>query len=312
MVQPLIVICGATASRKSELALGLANRLDGELICCDSVQVYRGFRIGAAGPDDAQLRAAPHHLYGAIAWNEPADAGDYARRADAVIADCRVRNKRPIAVGGAGLYLRALLYGLAEVPRVPAAVRQRLAAELQAAGIAPLFARLQDADPAICQRIEGGAANTQRVLRALEVFEGTGQRLSDLHDAHKPTLRYPVALLAPRFPREVLARRINQRVDRMLASGFVDEVRRLLASGVPRGSRPMGALGYKEISAHLAGELTLNAAAELIKRGHRRYAKRQRTWFKRTPNAIPLDAAAPDFVAQALAALEESVAHISA
>lgn len=301
----IIVVGGATASRKSELALGLAEALGGELVCCDSVQVYRGFRIGSAAPTDAELARAPHHLYGVLEPQDAPDAGRYARLADDVIADIASRGRAPIVVGGTGLYLRALLVGLAPIPAVPAEVRARLRAELEASGIAPLFERLSSVDPAIAGRIEGGARNTQRVLRALEVFEATGQRLSALQDNHQSEPRYAATILAPSFTRPHLAERIAERVRWMLRSGWIDEVRSLLDAGVPPDCRPMQALGYRQLVRYLQGELDLAAAEVAIAAGHRRYAKRQETWFKRTPGCHRLDAAADDLVGRALAVLAD-------
>ncbi len=296
----LVVVCGPTASRKSELAMGLAERLPGELVCCDSVQIYRGFEVGSAAPTSAERAAIPHHLFGILEADDPGDAGRYARQADEAIADITSRGRRAILVGGTGLYLRSLLWGLAPMPQVPAAVQQALIAEHAAGGIEPLWARLQAADPVLAARIEGGPANTQRVLRGLEVYEGTGQRLSDLQASHTPTDRYDTRILTPGFEPPVLAERIDQRVDRMLAGGLLDEVRGLLASGVSPDSRPMRALGYRQAVAHLAGELSLEEAALQIKRSHRQYARRQRTWFKKTPGVTRLDGTSASLVDDAL------------
>ncbi len=292
----MIVVGGPTASRKSELALGLAARYDGSLICCDSVQIYRGFRIGAASPGPDDLAAAPHHLYGVLEATDPADAARYAVMADAAIATVRGEGRTPIVVGGTGLYLRALLWGLAPIPPVPAATREAIAEEHARDGIAPLWARLIRLDPAMETRIQGGPANTQRVLRALEVVEGTGERLSALQDAHEPALRYRPTILVPGFDRPALVARIEARVDRMIAAGLIHEVAGLLADGVPRDCRPMMALGYRQIAAHLAGEHSLESAITDVKRGHRRYARRQRTWFERVALTTWLDGASDTLV----------------
>lgn len=300
MSAPIIVVCGPTASRKSELALRLAQRLDGAVICCDSVQIYRGFRIGSAAPTDEELAAAPHELYGVLESNERSDAGLYTRLADAAIERVRAAGLRPIFAGGTGLYLRALMYGLADVPPVPGDVRQRLGEELERAGIGGLWSRLQAVDPASAERIQGGSANTQRVLRALEVYEGTGERLSDLQDAHEPAPRHEVIVLVPAFERSALYARIDARVDAMIEAGLVAEVAGLLADGVARDSRPMSALGYRQIAAHLAGESTLEEAVARTRLGHRRYARRQQVWFKSVEGARLLDAARPTLFEDAL------------
>lgn len=304
MTDALVIVVGATASRKSDLAMGLAARLGGELCCCDSVQIYRGFVIGSAAPSQADQGAVAHHLYNILNPADPGDAGRYARLADGVIADVLARGKVPIVVGGTGLYVRALLYGLAPIPVVPPGVRERLTQELEANGREALFERLTCQDPVMAARIQGGAANTQRVLRALEVFEGCGQRLSALQDAHRPELRYRARILMPEFGSKQLANRIARRVRAMMDAGLVEEVRGLLAAGVPPDCRPMGSLGYRQVVQHLGGELTLEEAVEAVIRGHRRYAKRQRTWFNRLEGTRRLDATSDALLEDALAALD--------
>ena len=300
MTGPLVVVCGPTASRKSELALGLAEALDGELVCCDSVQVYRGFRIGSAAPSNDELARVPHHLFGVFPPDDPADAGRWARLADEAIAEIRSRGKRPVVVGGTGLYLRALLSGLAPVPAIPPEVRERLGRELEEQGREALYQRLCAVDPALAARIEGGAANTQRVLRGLEVFEASGVSLSAHQAAWTPEPRYEAQLLMPVFRSDVLNRRIDARVDAMFAAGLEDEVRSLLESGVERTCRPMESLGYRQVAACLAGELTREEAIENTRKGHRAYAKRQRTWFRAVEGVTHLDGEAEDLVGLAL------------
>jgi len=303
---PLIVVAGPTASRKSELAIGLATQLSGELVCCDSIQLVHGFRIGAAGPTDEQLACVPHHLFGVMDPMDPTDAGKYTRLADQAIAEIRERGNVPIVVGGTGLYLRALTEGLASIPSIEAGHRERLQKELEAMGPEKLFERLQALDGPLAARIEGGARNTQRVLRGLEVVEATGLRLSDLHDSHsKQEPRYSCEILMPWFENHVLSDRIALRVDQMMAMGFLDEVRTLLRRGVPASCRPMQSLGYRELIRSLDGVCSLEQAVEDIKKGHRRYAKRQRTWFRNQANGIQLDGAAEDLVSQACALLAQ-------
>ena len=298
---PIVVVCGTTASRKSELAVALAEAVGGELICCDSVQMYRGFVVGSAAPTPEELARAPHHLYGSLEPDDPGDAGRYALVADQAIEGVRRRGHMPIVVGGTGLYLRALLFGLAQIPAVPPDVRERLGRELRESGIEPLYERLAEADPDIALRIEGGARNTQRVLRALEVFEGTGHRLSDLQAAHRPRARYDAVVLSPTFPTAVLNVRIDRRVDAMLHGGLAREVAGLLERGVSRECRPMRALGYRQMADMLSGEIDEATARRLMKRGHRRYAKRQRTWFGNVEGLIELDGGRSDLLEQALA-----------
>ncbi len=303
----LIGVVGPTASRKSELALALAERLGGELVCCDSVQVYRGFRLGSAAPTAAERAQAPHHAYEVFEPSDPGDAARYAALADEAIADITARGRLPIVVGGTGLYLRALLDGLAPVPAVSPEVRVALAKELAQAGSEPLFARLQALDPALAARIQGGARNTQRVLRGLEVVVGTGQRLSDLQLAQvRAGPRYDTTLLAPRFPAEVLARRIDARVEAMLTAGLAEEVRDLLAGGAPRDCRPMRALGYRQMADYVMGDCTLEAAVSAMKQGHRHYARRQRTWFQSVKDVVWLDGTTAALIDEAMATVSGS------
>jgi len=302
----IVVICGPTASRKSELAAGLSNRLEGELICCDSVQLVRGFRIGAAGPTDEQMTQIPHHLYGVVEPDDPTDAGQYARMADEVIAAIDRRSRRPIVVGGTGLYLRALLEGLIEIGPVPASIRERLEQELQELGNDVLFERLRRLDPKLADRIEGGSRNTQRMLRGLEVVEGTGQCLSELHDAHqRKEPHYVAVVLTPHFEPMVLAERIERRVDTMMEDGFLEEVRGLLQAGISPSSRPMQSLGYRELVQVIQGERSEQDAVSAIKKGHKKYAKRQRTWFRHQVQSIPLDGTSSTLIDDALAVVRQ-------
>jgi tRNA dimethylallyltransferase len=302
----IVVVTGPTASRKSELASGLAGRLDGELVCCDSVQLVRGFRVGAAGPTADEMTRIPHHLYGVVDPDEPTDAGQYARMADDVIAAIDGRSRRPIVVGGTGLYLRALLEGLIELGPIPASVRERLQRELDELGNSTLFERLVRLDPKLAGRIEGGARNTQRMLRGLEVVEGTGQRLSDLHDAHqRQESRYVALVLMPCFKPGILAERIERRVDAMMEKGFLQEVRALLKAGISPSSRPMQSLGYRELIQVIQGDRSEEDAVRAIKQGHRKYAKRQRTWFRHQAQSIPLDGMSTTLVDDALSVLQE-------
>lgn len=295
-----LVVAGPTACRKTELALGLAGALGGEVVCADSVQLLQGFEIGAAAPTAEERARAPHHLFNAWDPTTPPDAGAWTREADRVISEIAARGRVPIVVGGTGLYLRALLDGLAEIPPVAPEVRERLAAELASDGIWPLWERLVAGDPEAAERIQGGERNTQRVLRALEVLEGTGKALSAYHREQVRGRGYAATYLVPRFPLEVLGPRLDARVEQMMAAGFLDEVRALLARGLTREQRSLKALGYNELAAHLAGELSEWQAVEAIQRGHRAYARRQRTWFNSVRGAVPLDAQRHDLLAQAL------------
>jgi len=262
-----------------------------------------GFVIGAASPSEHEYRVAKHHLYQAVAWDDPPDAGRYQAMADAVIADIHSRNKLPIVVGGTGLYLRALLFGLAKIPTIPVLVRERLAAELETEGREALFERLQSIDPIAARGISGGARNAQRVLRALEVAEHTGRPLSSYWNEQQVDARYNAVLIMPTFEPAALAERITERVDRMLHHGFVDEVRDLLSAGVDPGCRALKSLGYRELVEHIHGQISLEEARERIQRGHRRYARKQRTWFRAVDGVYRIDASRPDILDAAVEVL---------
>lgn len=306
---PLILIGGPTACRKTELSVHLARHLGGEVICGDSVQLLAGFEIGSASPTASERGDVPHHLFGSWSPLTPPDAGAWVREADRIIAEVRERGHRPIVVGGTGLYLKALRDGLAEIPAIPAEVRERLAQEHSAAGIEPLWRRLRAVDPEAARNIQGGPRNTQRVLRALEVFEGTGKRLSVYHaeamteggrEAGAP--RHETTLLVPDFAQPILVQRLWRRVAAMLDAGFEAEVAGLLAQGVPPKGRALGTLGYRELSDWLMahpGQSAPLGVREAIAAGHRAYAKRQRTWF-RAMGGHSLDASSSSFLDDAL------------
>jgi tRNA dimethylallyltransferase len=226
--------------------------------------------------------------------------------ADQVISGIYDRGNLPIVVGGTGLYLRALLFGLANIPSVPAEVRDRLLAELDEEGEDALFERLQQLDPFAAGRISGGARNAQRVVRALEVAEHTGRPLSSYWEEQPTHERYDAVLIMPVFETSVLANRISERVARMIQQGLVEEVRNLVASGVDPDCRAMKSLGYRETMEHIRGGLSLEQAIAQIERGHRRYARRQRTWFKAMDNVYRLDAAIPELRAAATAILQRT------
>lgn len=281
----IVLVVGPTASGKTSLSLELADAFAGEIVNADSVQVYRGFDIGSCKPSAAERARAPHHLIDALPPDDPCDAGRFVRLADEAIHAILARGRRPFVVGGTGLYFRALVHGLAPVPEVPDDVRARVQAALARDGVAALHARLREVDPEAAAQI--APQDPQRTTRALEVFEATGRPLSDFQRAHGfAPRRYDALVLALAWPRETLYDRIDRRVDALLAEGFLDEVRALRAAGVPDDARPMRSLGYAELAAHLRGERSLEDAVDAIRRGHRRYAKRQLTWFRKVPETV--------------------------
>jgi tRNA dimethylallyltransferase len=297
MARPeLVVLCGPTATGKTGAAIALCQALGGEVVSADAVQIYRHLDIGSAKPSAAERAVVPHHLLDVVDPAERYSAARYAADADEVIARIRARGHVPVVAGGCGLYLRALLYGLCPAPPADPAVRAELEAREAAEGAGTLHAALQRVDPPTAARLH--PADLVRIVRGLEVYRLTGRPLSEHQAAHGFAVPRHRAVIWGLDPgREVLDRRIDARVDQMLAQGFVDEVAGLLARGYPRGSPGLMCPGYRELAAHLAGELPLDEAVALIRRGHRRYARRQRTWFRKTrgltwypsADALPLE-----------------------
>jgi len=277
----LLVVAGPTASGKTAAGLHLAREIGGELVGADSVQVYRGFDIGSAKPTAEELDGVPHHLIDVIDPDEAIDAMMYAHLADACIAETARRGKVPIVVGGTGLWLRALVRGLVDVPPPDPAIRGALEAEAEARGAPALHARLAAIDPLCAEAIHPNDA--LRIVRALEVFEQTGRPLGELRKEH--------ALGAPRYDalfvvlgpeKEDLRERIEARRDAMLEAGWIDEVRRLLGRW-PRTARAFGSVGYREIVAHLEDGVSLEDTKRRIAKVTRTYARRQANWFRAEP-----------------------------
>jgi tRNA dimethylallyltransferase len=275
------VLVGPTAVGKTTVALDLAEALGAEIVNADSMQVYRELDIGTAKPTPLERARVRHHLVDVAKPDESYDAARYAAEAREVIAGLHHRGVPPLVVGGTGLYIKALLAGLFRQEEAVRAVRPRLARELADHGLAALRARLESLDPATARRLAPG--DTYRILRALEVAEATGRPISELHAAHdfgdRPYLTLKLGL---DLPREELYRRIEDRVEAMLALGWLEEVRRLLKR-YPAGIKPLQALGYRHLVAYLEVRLPLPEAIEQTQKETRRYAKRQLTWFKADP-----------------------------
>ena len=277
----ILAIVGATATGKSELALQLAEAAGGEIVNADALQVYRGLEIGTAKPSAAQRARVPHHLIDLLDPSEPFSAGEFARRARAALREIDGRGRPALVVGGSGLYLRALVGGLAELPAPVPEVRAELERRRIAEGLAPLRAELERLDPPTAARLAAG--DTQRTLRALEVVVATGRPLSSWLGGASGSAAPPLAVrkVGLTLPRAVLYDRIESRVREMIARGWLDEVRSLLASGVGSECPAFQAIGYAQWVRHLAGELHFEAAVREIVVATRRYAKRQETWFRR-------------------------------
>ena len=274
----LLIISGPTASGKSELALRLAHTLDAEIINADSMQIYRGLDIGTAKPTPEEQREIRHHLIDIVDPDQPFSAADFADAADVAIADIQRRGKRVIIAGGTGLYIRALVKGLVASPSGAGELRQLLQNEADVVGNEAMLERLRLVDPELAAGLHPN--NLVRIIRALEVFQLTGIPLSRYQQEHAfATPRYDTLQIAITVDRSLLYQRIDERVERMLAEGLLDEVRALLVSGCDRNFKSLRSIGYKEAAAHLCGELSFAETARLIKRDTRHYAKRQLTWF---------------------------------
>lgn len=280
--RPLVAVIGPTAAGKSALAVWLAEQLSGEVVACDSTQLFRGFDIGTAKPSPAERRGIPHHVIDVLAPQQPATAGGYRQLALAVLTDLRARERLPVFTVGTGLYLRALLEGLADVPQRSEELRERLRLTSRKHPRGHLHRILSRLDCAAAQKIS--PADEQKLIRAIEVCLLAKLPLTELHRAGRSPLQgwRPLKIgLAP--DREALHARIHDRTDAMLAAGWLEEVRSLLAAGFPDDAKPFDFIGYRELREVLRGRLALDAARVAIQQATRRYAKRQLTWFRREP-----------------------------
>jgi len=279
--QPLlVVILGPTGSGKTALSVTLAQRLNGEIVSCDSVAVYRGLDIGSAKPSAEQRKQVPHHLLDVVAPDAFFTAGDYSRAARAAIAGIAGRGKLPIVTGGTGLYLRALLQGLFPGPQRSPELRDRLLRKAGTRGPLALHRILKRLDPASAARIH--ANDLGKVIRALEVTLSASRPMSEAWKEGRDGLTgYRILRLGLDPVRQQLYERINTRARTMFAEGLIEEARELLARF---GRSPaLGSLGYRQAGQYLAGTLTLEQAIAGTAQGHRNYAKRQLTWFRREP-----------------------------
>ena len=277
-MKPALLIMGPTASGKSALALAIAERIGGEIVNADSMQVYRDFRVLTARPTIEEEAQAPHRLYGHVDAAERYSAGRWLSDALAAIAEIRARDKTPILVGGTGLYFKALTQGLAEMPSVDPELRAAFTDRVAKEGAAALHAELMGLDPQIAARLEPNDA--PRIIRALEVFETTGESIAAFQANTKPALASPewrgLALMPDRA---ALYAAINMRFENMLEQGALEEVRAFAARDLDPTLPAVKAHGAPALGAYLRGELTLTQAAEVGQRDTRRYAKRQFTWI---------------------------------
>lgn len=275
--KPYLAVVGPTASGKSALAMDIAKRCKGEIICCDSVQIYRGFDIGAASPTSQDLKEVPHHLFGVASWDENVDAHAYGHMARQVIQDVQERNRVPILVGGTGLYLRAVT-GPHLHENLPSDAKLR--EKLNRRETPRLRRLLERLDPERAEQIHRN--DRVRLMRALEIRLISGQYFHEL--TSKPTPVDPLANVIVLKPdRKELHQRIEERAAWMLDRGLIEEVQQLLASGVSPQAKPMQSIGYKQVCEFLASKYSRDELKQNIVVATRRYAKRQDTWFAKVP-----------------------------
>lgn len=279
---PLVAIVGPTASGKSALAVWLAERLRGEVIACDSTQLYRGFDIGTAKPSLADRCGIPHHLIDVLDASQQTTAGGYRALALPILDDLRRRSRLPIFTVGTGLYLRALLEGLADLPQRCEELRSRLRKSAERHAPNHLHKLLHRLDPHSAAKI--APADEQKLIRAIEVCLLTSKPVSELHrEGRAPLQGWKPLQLALLPPRQQLYERIHARTSVMLANGWLEEIRALVAGGLPENAKPFDFIGYRELRSVLHDSMTLDDARAAIHQSTRRYAKRQFSWFRNLP-----------------------------
>ncbi len=275
----IICIAGPTASGKTALAVELAKELNGEVISCDSMQIYKGMDIGTAKPTTEEMQGIPHHMIGVAAPDEDFSVGKYVSMASAVLDDLIARGKTAIIAGGTGLYMDSLIRGNDFAPVPSTGAREKLESQADDMGLDFMKDWLQQVDPEAAARIH----DRKRIIRALEVYLETGETIT-AHNRKTQEIapKYSPLWLGLDFePRALLYERINRRVDVMLEAGLVEEIKTLLSSGIPDSCTAMQAIGYKEFVAALDGQCTIEEAADEVRKASRHYAKRQLTWFRR-------------------------------
>jgi len=315
LVNP-VFIAGPTAVGKSAIALALAEKIGGEIISVDSMQVYRGLDIGTAKPTATERARVPHHLLDVCELIEPFDAAKFVQLAQAAVAEIQSRGHTPVFCGGTGLYFKAYLEGLGEAPPAD----EKLRAALETTPLTILLEELRERDPATFEKID--RQNPRRVIRAVEVIRLTGKRFSEQKarwgerprepriagDDGSPEVSPHPSLVCFNRPAEDLHHRINIRVDKMFARGLVNETRELLKHGLAENKFAMQAIGYRQVVEHLRGERGLTETIELVKIKTRQFAKRQLTWFRRHGNCEWMELQADETVEEAVRKIAASEA----
>lgn len=280
----IICIAGPTASGKTALAVALAKELDGEVVSCDSMQIYKGMDIGTAKPTAEEMQGIPHHMLDVVCPAEDFSVSRYCEMADPILQDILARGKTAIIAGGTGLYMDALIRGNPFAPYPSTGVREKLEQKADEIGMESMLEQLRAIDPDSAARLH--IADRKRIIRALEVYYETGETITthNLKTQAIPPKYNPVWFALEDEDRADLYARIDRRVDIMLEMGLMEEIRTLLLSGIPEKCTAMQAIGYKEFVDAVHGRCSIEVAADLVKQASRHYAKRQLTWFRRSPN----------------------------
>ena len=282
----IITIAGPTASGKTALSILLAKEMDGEIVSCDSMQVYKDMDIGTAKPTPEEQEGIPHHMLSVAEPWEDFSVSRYCAMADPIVEDILRRGKSPIIVGGTGLYMDALIRGNAFAPCPSTGRREELEALAASQGIEAVIERLRAVDPESAARLH--PSDQKRIIRAMEVYLETGMTITEHNRKTQeiPPKYHPIRFTLTDRQRQTLYDRIDRRVDTMVEAGLIEEIQGLLARGIPEKCTAMQAIGYKEFVAALHGACSLEEAAGQVKQSSRRYAKRQLTWFRRNPENI--------------------------
>lgn len=273
----VLVIVGATASGKTPVSLLIAKRINGEILSADSRQIYRMMDIGTAKPTSDELKSIPHHFIDELLPDQNFNAGEFGKQGRQIIDEIFSKGKIPLVVGGSGLYIRALIDGFFDGPSANSLIREELYYRLEVEGAEILLEELRQIDPVSASRMI--PTNERRIVRALEVFRTTGAPISEMHKS-KIEINFNPVFVGLNWDRKKLYERINKRVDSMMKTGLIDEVKQLRLKGYSSTLNALQTVGYKEVFDHLDNKIDYNRMVELIKQNSRRYAKRQLTWFR--------------------------------
>ncbi|MGA1844960.1 MAG: tRNA (adenosine(37)-N6)-dimethylallyltransferase MiaA [bacterium] len=304
-IPPLLVIAGPTATGKSRLALHCARQWGAEIISADSRQIYRHLDIGTGKPTPEERALVPHHMIDIVEPDQPYSAGEYGRSARSIIDALHTQGTLPMLVGGTGLYIRAVIDGLAPSPPSDPRVKEDLLRRVEREGIHTLHRELMEVDPRIAKRLHPN--DRQRILRAIEVFRISGRRLSDFHQDTGGDPRYRTIFFVLSRPRPELYELIDTRIDDMFAQGLIEEVQYLIEKGYTPDHPGMQSIGYSRLYDHLTGRISLAEARFAMKQDTQRYAKRQMTWFRKETRAHRLDVPAGGDVLDMVSVLERAI-----